>query len=150
MSTRPGRILAITVAALLLLAVVGAVLSTTRGNDRLPDGSPEATVQAYLEAVYAEDYGRAATYLDPEGACASRHYADLWVDPASRVVLRETWHQEGSGRALVDVEVVHGDGGPFGQDGWTEEQTFTLVEGADGWRLTEVPWPLHTCEESQR
>ncbi|MGO0576831.1 hypothetical protein [Ornithinimicrobium panacihumi] len=150
MSTRPGRILAITVAALLLLAVVGAVLSTTRGNDLLPDGSPEATVQAYLEAVYAEDYGRAATYLDPEGGRSSRQFADVWVDPASRVVLRGTRHPGGADRALVDVEVVHGDGGPFGQDGWTEEQTFVLVHGPDGWRLTEVPWPLQICEEGGR
>lgn len=144
MNTRADRILAVTLAGLLLLAVVAAILSVTRDRAPYPEGTPEATVQAYVEAAVAGDGQAAVTYLDPAGGCTAQHVEEGWISPGVRVVLRES-STDGE-RATARVDVVSGSGGLLGASEWSEEQTFELrlVEGR--WLITGAPWPAYACE----
>lgn len=143
MNSRANRVLGIAVAALLLLAVVAAVLSSLRSEPDLPAGSPEAAVQDYLAAVYAGDSDAAAEHLDPEGGCLASDLDQAWVDQESRAVLRDS--REQGGGATVRIDLVRSGSGPFGSGEWTEEQTFRLRQVDGAWVITGTPWPTHVC-----
>lgn len=139
--------LGICVGVLVLVAVVAAVLSTSRSEARLPEGSPEATVQDYLRAVSDGDTGQASDRLDPEGRCTERDLREAYAGDPARVVLRDT-RTEGE-EADVRVDLVHGGGGPFGGDGYRDELTFDLRREAGTWVITGEPWPMFACSGSR-
>lgn len=141
---RAGLVLAVCVGVLVLLAVVAGVVAATRPGPQLPAGSPEATVQDYLQRVQDHDLEGAAQLLDPDGDCGEDDLELSSPTPEVRAVLRSTSTDADGARVRVDL--VQGGDGPFGGDGWTDEQTFDLVRHADGWVLTGVPWPLYSCD----
>lgn len=144
---RAGLVLAISVAALVLLAVVAGVLAATRPGPELPAGSPEAVVQDYLQRVRAHDPEGAATLLAPESPCGEDNLRQDQGPTDYRAVLRST--KTDTDGATVRVDLVHGGDGPFGGDGWTEEQTFDLVRDGERWLITGVPWPLYSCDKTE-
>lgn len=148
MSKRAGIILGIAVAALVLLAVVAGVLSATRDGGALPQGSPEATVQDYLTRVYDRDSEGAVSLLDPAEGCTVEDLEMNQVDRAPRVVLRDS--RVDGDRATVRVELVHGEGGPFGGGEWTDEQVFRLRDTGAGWVITDEPWPMFHCGAEEK
>lgn len=145
MSSRAGKILAAAVAGLLLLAVVAAGVSAVRDTTKFPAGSPEATVQGYLEAVFEQDFDAAVTYLDAGTRCTATDFPRFYPNDATRVVHRDSRGDAAQGRVFVHVDIINGDGGPFGQDGWTDQQTFEVTGGGDTWRIAGMPWPLAEC-----
>lgn len=142
-SGRAGLVLAIAVALLVLLAVVAGVLAATRPAPQLTAGSPEATVQDYLQHVHAHELEDAAALLSAESGCTVTHLEDAYVDRGARIVLRDT-RVEGD-TARVRVDLVHDEGGLFGGGGWTSEETFELVRDGDRWAVSGTPWPMGFC-----
>ncbi|OLT20654.1 hypothetical protein BJF81_05195 [Ornithinimicrobium sp. CNJ-824] len=130
MNGRAGKVLAIAVAALVLLAVVAGVVSATRPRTELPAGSPEATVQDYVTAVFSRDMDAAAAHLDPDGDCGVADLELAYVERDARVVLRDV--DVDDDRATVRVDLVHTDSAPFGGSEWTQEETFRLTTRATG------------------
>lgn len=143
MGTRANRILAAAVAGLLVIAVVAVVVSATRPRAQFEEGSPEAAVQSYLEAVWAGDGQGALEHLEPDTGCTATDLEQGYVDDRARVVLRDS-RRDGD-TAVIEVELVRSGGGPFGGDEWSETETFRLVEGAAGWLITGSPWPAFGC-----
>jgi hypothetical protein len=144
MRNRAGLVLAISVAVLVLLAVVAGVLSANRSGPELTEGSPEAAVQDYMEAVLDGDPERAATFLDPDGRCTAGDIGDQAWDTTARVVLRDS-RTDGQ-EATVRVEFVYGGDSPLGGSEWRDDQVFTLRQVQQGWVVTGDPWPMHHCE----
>ncbi|SOC51423.1 hypothetical protein [Ornithinimicrobium cerasi] len=143
MNSPPGRVLAVVVGILVLLAVVAGVLSATRGEGDLPAGSPEAAVQDYVSRVYDRDLEGAAAVLDPEGGCTVEDLERNVHEPDGRVVLRSS--EVDGDTALVRVELVHGEDGPLGSGEWAQEESFTLERSQDRWVITGEPWPVFGC-----
>ena len=142
-------VLAASVAALVLLAVVAGVLSATRSGTELPSGSPEAAVQDYITAVDQDDADAAATYLDPEGGCAVEDLENMGGRSTSRVVLRDS--EIDGDEAEVRVDFVFGGGGPFGGgEEFRNEERFDLRRDGDRWVITGEPWPMFFCEKATR
>lgn len=141
---RAGLVLGICVAVLVLIAVMAGVLAATRPGPQLPAGSPEAAVQDYLQRVQDHDLKGAAQLLDPAGGCGEEDLEQAYASRDVRAVLRST--STDAGGATVRVDLVQGGDGPFGGDGWTDEQTFELVRDGDRWLLTGTPWPLYSCD----
>lgn len=148
MNRRAGTVLAIVVALLVLLAVVAGVVSATRSDPVLPEGSPEAAVQDYVSAVYEEDAEAAAEWLDPDGRCTVEDLEDARTDAGPRIVLREV--DVDGDEATVDVDRVRGENGPFGGGEWTEDLTFELERRGDRWVIVGEPWPMYGCLGDQR
>ena len=144
MDGRAGKVLAIAVAVLLLLAVVAGVVSATRPRTELPAGSPEAVVQDYVTAVYARDLDAAAGHLDPDGDCGVEDLELAYVERDARVVLRDV--DVDGDRATVRADMVHTDSAPFGGSEWIQEEIFRLTDAGDGWVITGAPWPMYACD----
>lgn len=143
MNTRANRVLAVAVVGLLLLAVVAAVLAQTRDRPRFTEGTPEATVQAYLQAVVAGDGEEAVRHLDPEVGCTASQVEEGWVGPGVRVVLRDSSTDGDRARARVDV--ITPSGGLLDPGEWTDRQTFELRRVDGEWLITGSPWPTYDC-----
>lgn len=147
--SRANRILLIALAAIVVLAVVAAVVSATRPTAELEAGSPEATVQAYVDATLAGRVDEAARLLDPAGECGVedlQRSTGMGMQMA-RVVLVDS-ATEGSGEgstATVQVELVYASGGPFDTSEYRDKHTYRLVRSDGRWLLTGVPWPLYDC-----
>lgn len=147
MSDRATRILVAAVAGLLLLATVAAVLSVNRDRPEYAEGSPEAVVRSFVVAAVGKDGDEAVRHLDPEAGCTPRHVEEAWVDPRSRVVLRDT--STDGDRATVRVDVVTSSGDLLGPSEWTSRETFELRRVDGGWLITGHPWPLYGCEPGE-
>lgn len=144
MSDRATRILLAAVAGLLLLAVVAAVLSVIRDDPEYAEGTPEATVQSYVVAAVAQDGEEAVRHLDPADGCTARHVEEGWINPASRVVLRDT--EIRGDRATVRVDILTPSGDPFSPSEWSDRQTFDLRLVDGEWLISGTPWPAYRCE----
>lgn len=143
MNSPPGRVLAVVVGILVLLAVVAGVLSATRGEGDLPAGSPEAAVQDYVSRVYDRDLEGAAAVLDPEGGCTVEDLERNVHEPDARVVLRSS--EVDGDTARVRVELIRGEDGLLGSGEWSQEETFSLVRAQERWVITGEPWPMFSC-----
>lgn len=135
------RILGILLAAAVAAAVV-TVLLAVRTTTELPDGSPEAAVQEYVQAVIDDDQEAVVALLSPESDCTPEDIDNAWVDEDVRVTLEEV-HVSG-GTARVEVRIAHGSSGLF-PDEWTEEQDFRLEQVDGAWLITGQPWPYYEC-----
>src|SRR5699024_339490 len=102
MDGRAGKVLAIAVAALVLLALGAVVGSVLRRRAVRPAGSPEPTRQAYVTAVCSRDLDAAASHLDPDGTCDLYVLGTAWVERDVRVVLRDV--DVDGDRATVGVD----------------------------------------------
>lgn len=145
---RAGIVLALTLVVLLVLAVAAAVLASTRSAPQLPAGSPEATVQEYLQLVRDHDLEAAARLLAPDGPCTVEDLDQGYIDQDTRVVLRQS--RTSGDEASVLIEMVHGSGGLFGLDTWTSQDPFTLAREGDRWVITGEPWPMYSCTSPGR
>lgn len=143
--SRANRVLAIALGVIVVLAVIGAVVSSGRARPQFAAGTPEATVQSYLDAVLDGRQADAAKLLDPSGECGvedlerSRYPG---VD-ATRVVLVGS-SVDGSS-ASVEVELVFSSGDPFGSSEFAEKHTYRLTRSGSAWVLSGTPWPLYEC-----
>jgi hypothetical protein len=143
--SRANRILTIALAVIVVLAVVAALVSRTRSAPELEPGSPEATVQAYVDAALAGKSDEAARLLEPGGECSADDLARTtgMGAPSVRVVLVHS-SVEGS-TATVEVKLVYATGDPFTASEYTEPHIYRLKRSGNAWVLTGVPWPLVEC-----
>lgn len=141
MNSRANWVLAGAVAVLVLIAAVAVLVARSQADPELPQGSPEAVVQGYLAALYADDPETALSYLEADSDCDVRDLEDAYVPDEGRVVLEST-SQDGD-RASVRVQVIHSEDAPL-DTGWAEEKTFELRREAT-WVIIGAPWPLYSC-----
>lgn len=128
------------------MALVAAVLATTRSEPEFDPNLPEGAVQGYLRAVFDEDEDRALTYLAAGTECDRDDFRGAVTSDSARVVLRGA--EVDGDEATVVVEIVYTGGqGPFDTYEWSEEQTFELERKGDRWVLVGEPWPLYFCRE---
>lgn len=136
---------------LLILALV--VVALVRDPVQLDPGTPNGTVQEYLQAISDDDYETAFELLHPEDfdGCVpgdiERHVSDepFTASLESRVVDP----MDDQERVIVNVRIRFGTGGPFGS-GWETFESFELVSEDDFWWITGEPWPYFSFECSQR
>ncbi len=143
--SRANRILAIALGAIIVLAIIAAVVSAGRSAPQFAAGSPEATVQTYLDAALDGRHADAARLLDPSGDCGVEDlerasYPGLG---RTRVVLLDSSVESTS--ATVEVEVVFSTGDAFSGSEYTETHTYRLMRSGSTWVLAGTPWPLYEC-----
>lgn len=144
--TRANRVLVIALAGIVALAVIAAIISANRPAVRFDAGTPEATVQSYVDAALDRRVDEAARWLDPAGDCGVDDLERLGSyggGEAVRVVLADS--SIDGNRATVRVELVFGSGGPFDSSEYREQHTYRLTRSDGSWLLMGVPWPLYDC-----
>lgn len=141
---KPERVLLLLVAGIVVLAVVAGVVSALRPVSEFESGTPEATVQAFLQAVFEGDEEAAEGHLATDSRCDASDVESARTDESSRVVLRESDIEDGAARVTVEI-VSSSDNGPFVVEEYSRQRTFDLVQESGEWRLEDVPWPLFSC-----
>lgn len=132
------------------LAVVGLVVAASLLAGRTPEpldpGTPEGTVQGYLQAVAERDFVAAHRYLDPTlgEKCSvsdfrAAYLPERWSATIDSVELAGT-------ETVVTVSIEESYGGPFDGGSYVHDEILYLETGADGWRLSQSPWPAFYCE----
>lgn len=144
MRSGPGRVLAVLVSAVAVLAVIAGVVVAHRPTPTLEPGTPEAVVQEYLTAVLAGDYPAAAATLSTRSGCDARDVAAAYVPNPVRVVLvRSTIDAD---VAVVTVEVTEGTADDLlGASGYTHTERITLERDAGQWLILGSSWLLFSC-----
>lgn len=146
---KPERVLLIVVGGIVVLAVVAGVVAALRPVEDFEPGTPEASVQGFLRAVFEGDEEAAEGYLATDSECSASDVEEARTTGSARVVLRESDTENGT--AHVSVEIVSSSrGGPFEVDEYSRNRTFDLVQEGDEWRLDRVPWPLFSCRGDNR
>ena len=141
-----GRSLGLVVGLVLALAVaIAAVVTTLRPSPQLDRNTPEGTVQAFFQAVEADDWEGVRVLLssDLQEQCQPSELAQF-QDDIDRAVIT-TVDPVGS-ETIVEVRasrvVVNDPLNPYSYD-----DTFRFVLAEDGNRLavSELPWQFF-CE----
>lgn len=137
----PPWVLGVQVGAVVVAALVTVVV-TGRGADELPAGSPEATVQEYVDAVLDGDADAVEALFVADNDCDYDQLDHYYVEDSVRVALDDV--DVDGDEATVRVTISNGTDGLM-PGGWTERQSFDLVRVGGEWRLTGAPWPLFEC-----
>ena len=143
MRNSPNRVLAIIAGIVIIAVIVAAVFSSTRSIVRPKPGTPEASVQGYLTAVFAGKNTNAAELFAPESGCTVQDLDRAYVIKSARVDFLKTQVDGASAQVRIRVEIP--SGGLF-ENSMIEDHTLRLVRLNLRWLLTGIPWPLYNCE----
>lgn len=121
--------------------VVAAILAVRQDVAQLDANSPEGVVQTYVQAVFDDDDLAAMMLLtsDLERECRQRDFPSFQTS-AVRVDLTDTSITDNEARVEV---TIHETSDPLSE--WQHNEVFYLTNSADGWRISEPPWPLYGC-----
>lgn len=126
-----------------LVAVAALVFIASRSDTaQFESGSPEATVQSYLQAMIERDNDRALSYLTSDTRCDSSDLDRQYLSPDLTVDLITSTTT--GDRAQVKVRARYSSDDLFG--GWSEDHTIGLTRIGGVWKITGVPWPLYDCD----
>lgn len=130
------------VVGVLVAASLVTFLLTARDTAEFPDGSPEAAVQEYLDAVLDRDGEAAVRSLTADSPCDVEDFDKAYLDNDVHVALNRV--DVSGSTARVDVVITSGSGSLL-PSGWSEERTFRLERSGERWLVTGTPWPLFDC-----
>ncbi|MDA1278903.1 MAG: hypothetical protein O3B95_02515 [Chloroflexi bacterium] len=139
-------------AVLIIVSVLISVLADNRNVDILPVGTPEGTVQRYLQALTDGDLTAAYGYVstDLKNECTLEHFLETarWREKNFSASVRDTTIIDD--RTIVTVEITEpGSNQPFSQGGYSFDTIFTLTSDNEEWRISEPPWPVSWCPPKQ-
>jgi len=134
--------LGITVAVIVVIAVVVGIFTATQSPSNLDPKSPEGVVQQYFTAVFDHRNDDAAGLLDPASGCAAEDLDRTGFMQDARIDLVRSDVTGSTARVSVSIEYSSGD--PFG-GGWSEDKTLRLVKSGTEWKITGIPWPMYDC-----
>ena len=143
--SRSGWVLGI-VGALLAVLVVVAIVLALQPPEQFEPGTPEATVQDYLQAVIDGDQSEVALLMTPEllERCGTDLIQLRYSPDSFRAVILGT--DPFGDRTVVNVEITQGSGpGLFG-DSWSFEETLVVEQDGAEWLIAEAPWPIYCGE----
>jgi hypothetical protein len=131
----------------ILILVIAALVSYfgfRKEQNYRPETSPENISRNYVLALQTKDYKKALGYLQKteytpsflqfEGSLIRMQ--PLLSDIGVQVIA--TNQQEN--RATLDIVLIHGGNGPFGNT-WKEEATDLLVRVGQDWKISHFPHP---------
>ena len=145
----PGTSILIGIGILVGLALL-ITLALARDDVRSYDeGTPEATAQAYLQALFDEDRETAHAYLSDElqSKCDPWDLDLWWARDASSAAFDEV--RVDGDRAEIELRLVSDDYEfgifPFDDYDYTRETELELRSSNGGWVITNATWPLAGC-----
>lgn len=146
-SSSPNRVLAITVGALFIVAIIVAIFSAAKPEVVLDPKSPEGVVQAYLKAALEGNNQKAAQFFSAESVCDVQDLDRAYISDSARVDLVDSTIDGATAQVRIKVDIP--TGGPF-ENFMTEDHTLRLALSGGQWLLTGIPWPLYDCGTAEK
>lgn len=143
--SRPNRVLAVVVGAVVIFAVIAAVVAANRRVPDLDSSTPDGAVQTYLRAMLEGDTDTAVDLLSTSTGCDDTDVAAAFVTDSARIVLVESSVEDDTASVVVEITEFSGDG-PFGGSEFSHEEQFSLENEAGRWLIVGEPWPLYFCD----
>lgn len=126
-----------------LIAIAALLFVASRSeNADFELGSPEATVQSYLEAMVDRDNDLALSYFESNTKCDSSDLDRQYFSPDLTVDLLQS--SINGDRAQVKIRIRYSNDDLFG--GWSEDHTIALIKSGSDWKIAGTPWPLYECD----
>lgn len=147
-----STLLLLLIAALFAIAVAAAatVAALRGGEDELPAGTPERTVQLYLKAVEEHDATAAFSYFAPSLSTRCGYLPREAISQRGDASIRATLDEvriDGE-RATVRVDLTETfRNTPFGASDPKQTLTFELQRIEGDWRFAEAPWPFYCASK---
>ena len=138
--------LAVLIAAIFAIALIFAI---TSGNSvkSLKAGSPEETVQKYLQALNNGQNEEAAALFSSTNICRVDDVDRAYVDDSLQILLdKVTYTNETS--AVVHLSIQSSDG-PLMSDPYVQKETIRLIKENGVWKINGDPWPIYSCEATK-
>lgn len=147
-ASRPAGlwILIVAAAVLILAIVIAAFVAANRDEPTYEEGSPEAALQAYLDAVINGDATEAYGYLSDQlrNECTLSDARNGVGDAGDvRVTLQSVRQDDGT--TEIDVVIEENGGDLLFGGGYRYDETFILSDTDGMWKLSERPWPVYFC-----
>lgn len=138
-------------AFLVLLLVVSIIVALLDQEEPLAAGTPEATVQQFLQATEAEDLSTSFNMLSValQDECGleefgGRNYPSKNRFGDARVTLEKSQIVEDTAFVTVRISQFHSSG-PFSTSESNFEQRYSLLREEGEWKFAEYPWPFFNC-----
>lgn len=131
-----------------LVAVIFAIalffaISSQNSVKVLNSGTPEATIQKFLQALNDGRNVEAAALFSSASSCTVEDIDRAYIDKNAEVSLDKTVLNDAN-NAIVYVSIQRNDA-PLLSDPFTEPQDFRLIKEAGSWKISGIPWPLYDC-----
>jgi hypothetical protein len=151
-ASRPAGLWILIVAAvvLVLAIVIAAIVGAKRDAPVYEEGSPQAALQGYLDAVIDGDATEAYGYLsdDLRSECTLSDLRNAAAEAQDVTVTLRTVRDE-DGTVRIDVTIEQNGGGLLLGGGYRYDETFILGDTNGVWKLSERPWPIYFCSEER-
>lgn len=148
-SRMPGTPILIGIGLLVVLAAVVAIALTGDSIRAYGPGTPEATAQAYVQALFEEDIDKAHGYLshDLQTKCDPEDLDLWWVRDADSATFDEIRRDGEHAEIELRLKSRDYDLGIFLFDSYDYSQETELeLDRLDGeWVITDATWPLAGC-----
>lgn len=148
-SPRAGTPILIGIGIVVLIALLITV-ALARGDVRTYEpGTPEATAQAFIQALFDEDTETAHSYLSPglQVRCEPEDFDTWWVNSADSASFDET--RVDGDHAEIEVRLMSNDYEfgilPFDNYDYSRETELELGLLNGEWVITNATWPLAGC-----
>ena len=148
-SAMPGRSILIGIGVFVALALI-VVLALAKSNVRKYDpGTPEATAQAFIQALFDEDPETAHGFLaaDLKEVCEPRDLNLWWVRHADTAVFDEV--RADATHTEIEISLLANDFEfgifPFDNYDYSRETELELDLFDGEWLVTDATWPLAGC-----
>lgn len=133
------------------LAVVAVIITIAVGGSaptRLDPGTPEATVQTFVQAMIDGDVSLAEEQLSTTlSDDCRRQLRNAWIDDSVRVALEDVEIDDDV--ATVTANIQTGSSGLFDSYRGSNDSIYELVLESGEWRIVHAGWPYFYCEEGQ-
>ena len=134
--------LGVLVAVIFAFALIFAI-SSQNSVKILNNGTPEATIQKFLQALNDGRNVEAAALFSVASSCTVEDIDRAYIDKNAEVSLDKALLTD-TNNAIVYVSIQRNDA-PLLSDPFTEPQDFRLVKEAGNWKIAGIPWPLYDC-----
>jgi hypothetical protein len=146
---RPGKPLLVLLCVIAALVLVSVVVVLTPGAPKPLDAStPAGVVQGYVTAVIGGDEAAAARFLEPGADTRCKGFESVTPERNIRVALISTTQRETTADVAVSISYTN-VGGPFSSPEYASEESFGLSRIGDKWLISNAPWPLLTCQDTE-
>lgn len=142
----PGTAVLIAIGVTLVAAVATIALLGGRDVVEYAPGTPEATAQAYIQALFDRDYEAADALLSP-AARARCPSSEIELDDTHTGVATFERVRRYENRVVIEILLAGArfEPGPFPIDTDQIETELTLRQLDGEWRIVAGDWPFDRC-----